>query len=158
MITVTLFLGSSLTACDLYLEGGEDDYIVEPEPWEVGFPDGGGDGWVCDTNIECASGCYCTDDRWCEESGFCEIDADCFDGFVCDDRSTCIPEGDPEPEPSCADLDSNESACIAAVSCEPVYRGVNCTSDTGEECTSGAENCSCESFVLDRCEGVLPLD
>ncbi len=157
MITVTLLLGSTLTACDLYVDEEEDPSVTDP--WEgSGSQDAGGDLWVCDTNIDCASGCFCTEDRWCEESGFCEIDADCFDGFRCDDRSTCIPEGEPEPEPSCSDLDSDESACIAAESCSPVYRGINCTSDTGAECTAGAESCSCESFVLDRCEEILPLD
>ena len=159
MITVTIFLGSTLVACDLYLENDDEEPSVQnPWPGEPGDPDGGWDTWACDTTVDCAAGCYCTEDRWCEESGFCETDSDCFEGFRCDDRSTCIPEGEPEPEPGCSDLNADESACIAASSCEPVYRGINCTSETGEECTSGAENCSCEAFALDRCDPIQPQD
>lgn len=159
-VTMTLFMASSLAGCDLYFGEGP---IVEPEPEYLGpdgsfeeWPDGGGDGWLCETNDNCASGCFCTDDNWCEESGFCESNNDCFDGFHCDERSTCVPDGEPEPEPepTCSDLDAQETACIAAETCSPVYRGVNCTSDTGVECTAGAESCSCESFVLDRCEEI----
>jgi hypothetical protein len=150
-------LGSTLTACDLYVE--EDPILVDTpdDPWETGTPDAGG-GWNCDTNASCAAGCFCNDTGWCEEAGFCETSADCFEGFVCDDRSTCVPEGSLEPEPSCSDLDADETACIAAQACNPVYRGVNCTSDTGAECTAGAASCSCESFALDRCDTIETTD
>lgn len=151
-LTMTLFMASSLTACDLYLEPQPEYYPPDVSP-SPSLPDAG-DAWFCETNQECASGCYCTDADWCEESGFCESSEDCFDAFRCDDRSTCVPDVEPEPTPTCSDLDAQETACIAAELCNPVYRGVNCTSDTGEECTAGAESCSCESFELDRCEEI----
>jgi hypothetical protein len=69
-------------------------------------------------------------------TGECVLDADCPDGAPLE----------------CSDL--AESACIDDATCESVYRGVNCTSDTGEDCTSGSVNCTCESFQFDYCEEV----
>jgi hypothetical protein len=61
------------------------------------------------------------------------------------------PDGAPF---ACSDLNASEDACIANVACGAVYKGVNCTSDTGADCTSGSDNCTCESFELDRCDPV----
>ncbi len=70
-------------------------------------------------------GCY---------TGECIVNADCPDGapLTCSDHA--------------------ESACLEDATCGSVYRGVNCTADTGEECTSGSLDCTCESFVFDYCE------
>ena len=70
-------------------------------------------------------GCY---------TGDCIVDSDCPDGAPLE----CI--------------DRVESACIADATCRSVYRGVNCTSDIGDECTSGSVDCTCESFQFDYCE------
>jgi hypothetical protein len=193
----------AVTGCHLYV----DDYERPPEEnwpeecWDCGYvePDAGF-GWECQTDVECAAGCYCSGANWCEESGFCDAWTPCSAGFECDDRATCVPEGSEEPtqtcqsvvscdaaEPfcpvgstpiiedgcytggcmakadcpdgapfACSDLNTAETACIASAECGPVYKGVNCTSDAGAECTTGADNCSCESFELDRCESLEP--
>ena len=155
---MAVFAVSTITACDLYFTEEPTD-VREPffEDGGVPWPDGEvDDAWQCETNTDCAAGCYCGADSWCEEAGFCESDADCTDGFACDDRSSCVPESEPEPEPECSDLNTEETLCIEAAACAPVYRGVNCTSETGVECTAGAQDCSCETFVLDRCEELEP--
>jgi hypothetical protein len=65
-------------------------------------------------------------------------------------KSEC-PDGAPF---ACSDLNNDESACSANATCEAVYKGVNCTSDTGDICTSGDANCTCESFEFDRCDTI----
>jgi hypothetical protein len=80
------------------------------ECWQVS--PGGGGGYYCSSNWDCAGGCYC--DVWntgtCIETGFCSSDADCWDGFVCDDRASCVP---PEtvPPPGCASDDECAAGC-----------------------------------------------
>jgi len=109
---------------------------------------------TCETNEECAEGCYCSDTGTCEESGFCRLSIDCASDFECSDLGTCVPSQEVPPPATCIDLSGDEAACLAAEFCGPVYRGVNCTSDTGEACTSQSAACTCESFSFDSCEEV----
>ncbi len=50
-------------------------------------------GYTCDSDSDCAQGCYCSDDGVCEEAGFCNNDNQCPDGYTCDEaRASCVPE------------------------------------------------------------------
>lgn len=75
------------------------------------------------------------------------IVAGCYTG-ACIAKADC-PDGAPF---ACSELNADEEACIAHLDCAPVYRGVNCTSDSGAPCTGNAEDCACESFAFDACE------
>ena len=37
-------------------------------------------------------------------------------------------------------------------SCGPIYQGNNCTSPTGQPCTTPGANCTCESFTYRGCD------
>ena len=65
-------------------------------------------------------------------------------------KSDC-PDGAPF---ACSDLNDDEAACISNATCGTVYKGVNCTADNGDTCTSGSVNCTCESFDYDYCEAL----
>lgn len=153
-----------LGACHLYIdEGNDDDDIREGDMWpddcrESGCeprPDGDEPPppppQLCEGDEDCAKGCYCSSEGVCEESNWCFGNLDCAEGFVCNLTGTCVPADEPPPPPLTCE-DQGEAACVADDSCSPVYRGVNCTSETGEACTSESVNCSCESFAFDSCE------
>ena len=97
-----------LSACTLYLGPDDDDRYCDD--WgdcggdDVGPPPGGG--FPCDSDLECAAGCYCSDPIagdgvWgtCIESGYCTQDADCGGGMVClNARTTARPKSSFSPE------------------------------------------------------------
>lgn len=145
------FVLAGLSAgCTLYIEPDPDD-STEPGRPPVGDPsDPTGPGWACDSNDDCAAGCFCGDDGTCIEAGFCSSTDDCPRGYVCDDRSSCVP-GDPEePPPSCEDI-ADETACLAREDCGATYNGIGCESSDGSSCTGDMPNCTCESFVFAGC-------
>lgn len=170
LLLASLSLGSlGLAGCHLYFDDGTGDE-TEPGMWpddcvdrscepdgvppNGDLPDGGeADPTIlCETDVDCADGCYCTDDGTCEESGFCRLNVDCAESFACNDAGTCIPVGDPTPPATCEDLSTDEAACLDSADCSPIYRGVDCTSESGEPCTGETANCTCESFSFDSCE------
>lgn len=103
------------------------------ECWQVG----GGDGWSCWSNVDCAAGCWCdTDAGTCIESGYCSSDADCFDGTVCDEaRSSCTPPDAIDPTYGC----TNDYECAAGCYCDlasgSCVEAGYCASDA--ECAAG---------------------
>jgi hypothetical protein len=126
------------TGCYIYEHDDDDDgysYCDDTgcywcDDWGC-YPDGGpgGEGWTCDTNYDCAAGCYCDDDGTCQEAGFCSYDSDCPEGFECDDRSSCVPE------------DSTPDTCDEDSDCDA---GSFCDESTGqcvpsEECTEDGQ-------------------
>lgn len=163
-LLLTFFVSGivSLSACHLYVEEDTDDDVVrDGEMWPddcdaIGCePDQSPDGDeppppLCETNDECAFGCFCNSEGVCEESSLCFRHSDCAEGFVCNLGGTCVPST--EPNPATCDDHNAEPACVADAGCSPVYRGVNCTSESGEACTSQTADCSCESFAFDSCE------
>lgn len=174
-LIATLSLGSialgslGLTGCHLYFEGEEEPgELPEREGWPTECADGEceperpgddrpGDGpsdrpaIPCEADAECQAGCFCSDEGFCEESTLCQLNQDCQEDFTCD-LGTCVPLDDvDEPPATCEDL-SSEETCLAEVACSPVYRGVNCTSENGEPCTSDTAECTCESFAFGSCE------
>jgi Cys-rich repeat protein len=158
------FLVTGLSACTLYL-GPDDDYGDDDwcdDDWsncggdDVGPPP---NGFPCDSDLECAAGCYCSDaipgdGVWgtCIETGYCTQDSDCGSGLVCDD-GTCKPEG--------RGCDSDEE-CPDGTVCEEAYRvcvpDPSCDSDA--ECPSGSvcneETRACEPTQGCTADGQCP--
>lgn len=147
----TLFVGLlalcsvAATGCHVYLddeEDGRDDgygYCDEDQCYWCDaygcYPDGGGGGtgWDCEDNYDCAAGCYCDPDTGtCQEGGFCDSDDDCPEGFECDNRSSCVPET-PGEECTADDQCPEGSFCDeASGECVP---SSECTSD--DQCPDG---------------------
>lgn len=103
------------------------------------WSDGGGGGYGCYSDDDCAAGCYCDSySGECIETGFCSYDEECGDGYVCDDRASCVPDG---TDPTyCWDTgcslgsycDSWTGQCVPSVTCDG-----NDDCDTGYFCNGG---------------------
>jgi Cys-rich repeat protein len=145
----TLFVGlialcsMAATGCHLYLDDEDDDGYsycddtgcYDCDEWGC-WPDGGvgGTGWDCDSDYDCAAGCYCDPDTdTCQEGGFCRDDDDCAEGFVCDNRSSCVPD-DQEPEECTEDADCPDGSFCDESSGECVDSS-GCVLD--EDCPDG---------------------
>jgi len=123
----------SLTGCELYFDGHDGDrsgddrwtycandgyYVCQGEDCEwagARCPDD--PNYTCETNEDCAAGCYCADGV-CEEAGYCGTNEDCPDGYHCDDkRDSCVPDACT----TSADCDTgqycNEGSCTASCTC-----------------------------------------
>jgi hypothetical protein len=101
-----------------------------------------------DQGPTCQGEVTCTDDApICPAGSTPEILDGCYTGN-CMAKADC-PDGAPF---ECSDLNDDEDACIANPECGAVYKGINCTTPSGDACTSGETNCSCESFAFDYCE------
>lgn len=128
---------TTLTGCELYFGGDGDN---DDDRWTYCAADGyyecyGNDcrwlsancpaepGYECESNADCAAGCYCGDNGVCEEAGFCGSQEDCPDGFHCDtERSSCVPD-------QCsADADCNDGYLCDDGSC-----AASCTCNTDAE-------------------------
>ena len=122
-LALAFALVSTLTGCELYFggnSGGGDDrwtycandgyYVCNGDNCEwagARCPDE--PGYTCESDSECAAGCYCSTAGVCEEAGFCSRDTDCPEGYTCDeDRASCVPEA------CAADTD-----CAAGEYCDP---------------------------------------
>ncbi len=103
-LILALAMVFTATGCELYF-GGHDDRGSEP-----GEP--GGPNYTCESNQDCAAGCFCSADGVCEEAGFCASDADCPHGFTCDEtRSSCVPDA---PPPTC----TQTADCVVGTYCQ----------------------------------------
>ena len=125
-----LLAAIALSGCTLYL--GDDDCEDEyGDRW--GCDDGGPDyppppNLSCDSDAECAAGCYCSDsvpndgvNGTCIESGYCGRDEDCGSGMYCDD-GTCKPtERGCTSDEQCPDgttCDEAYGVCVPTNSCD----------------------------------------
>ena len=79
-----LAMASTLSGCMLYF-GEEHHGDMGPPGTYESYDDwgnpvcvpGGGDGYYCSTDQQCASGCYCDETSGtCVEAGFCSTDAE----------------------------------------------------------------------------------
>ena len=131
----------SLTACSLYF-GPDDDHAADPRPGG-----GAGGGWTCDTNADCAAGCYCAQPASgvgsgvCEEAGFCDDDSDCPAGYSCDDRSSCVPDdnscssdADCAAGSFCNDSGTCETSCVCETDAEAQAAGWHHCDETRNTC------------------------
>lgn len=109
----------------------------------------------CDSTFDCQGDQICDlatqqcVDPSCEQTG-------CLEGFQCDAISlvceACPSEGCPLP--ACEVLPS-ESECSLREDCAAVYRGIDCHSPAGAECSEQVP-CICDSFVFDACTPLEP--
>ena len=128
----------------------------------------------CDETADCAEGFECDDRDTCVPSDVpdpdpvvtCQSEVSCdLEAPICPVGTTagildgcytgeCLAKEDcPDGAPfECSDLNTDELACTDSDACSAVYKGVNCTSNTGADCTSGSADCTCESFEYDYCE------
>ena len=74
----------------------------------------------------------------------------CYSGF-------CIPEAlCPDEKPfECRDA-ASETECMDAVSCEPVFVGIDCTDPEGGTCTGDEPDCTCDHFEYGFCRDATP--
>jgi hypothetical protein len=117
LLGLTFMMAFTLTGCELYFgksDGGDDGGDRPP-------------GWACDSNADCAAGCFCEGaaegkQGECAEAGFCDTNADCPEGYVCDDRSSCVPGNPPATCTTDADCAAgsicNNGLCEATCVCE----------------------------------------
>ncbi|HEU0029042.1 MAG TPA: hypothetical protein VFQ53_00325 [Kofleriaceae bacterium] len=122
---------AALTGCELYF--GEDNndnwsycgadgyYVCQGDACEwagAECPGGGGGGFSCESDADCAAGCYCQNGV-CEEGGFCSADTDCPDGFHCDEsRSSCVPNGCATDADCLAGQTCQDNNCVTTCVCE----------------------------------------
>lgn len=139
---------AALTGCELYFgdSGGGDRwsycandgyYVCQGDYCDWAGPRCPDDpSYVCETNADCAAGCYCSADGVCEEAGFCDGTAgiQCPAGFHCEvDRSSCVPD-----------------TCTTSNDCEP---GQYCDPNGG--CTA---SCSCTTDAEAQAQGFAFCD
>lgn len=159
LFSLTIGFTVSLAGCHLYFTDDDEDYPEEcwwdecNGPTSPGtVPDAGGEGWQCETNDQCAAGCFCSD-GWCEETGFCDQYTTCTDGLTCDDRGTCVPT--PEPEVTCqSEVLCDEAAPICPAGTTPAIENGCYTGQcmAKEDCPDGAPfACSDFNDLEDTC-------
>lgn len=112
---IALCAMATAAGCRIYLDDEDSDGPDRP----------GGIDWPCDSNYDCAGGCYCDPDTdTCQEAGFCNRDSDCPEGYVCDDRSSCVPDGSgdectaDDECPAGSFCDESSGDCIESGDCE----------------------------------------
>jgi len=169
-----------LAGCELYFDGGggedhwnycgSDGYHectgndcewVSPDcPAGSGSGSGGMGGFDCQTNTDCAAGCYCQNGV-CEEAGFCTTDADCGEGYVCnEDRSSCEPGTGgclydnecPTGEYCSPDTLTCTATCVCADDETAVSQGYGWCDETRQTCLPGqdpAGTCAGEATCTD---------
>lgn len=134
-----------MTGCTLYLGPDDDDN------WQDGGDGWSDDDWTqppgfpCDSDAECAAGCYCTDavpgdgvSGTCVESGYCTRDADCGAGMECD-GGTCKPiERGCNADSQCPD---GQACDETSRTCVPVVCDDDGDCASGSVCNEGTGRC-----------------
>jgi len=130
-LILALALVSTLTGCELYFgnDGGDDRwtycandgyYVCDGDDCDwAGARCPSEPGYTCESDAECAAGCYCGTDGVCEEAGFCNRDSDCPNGFTCDEeRASCIPDGcSADTDCTAGEYCSPEGTCTSSCLC-----------------------------------------
>jgi len=170
---IAILAAATLTGCELYFgdkdEGGRSEcradgyYVCDDNggcEWAgAECPDGGGGGFSCTENTDCAAGCYCQDGV-CEEAGFCGGEEQCPDGFHCDvDRSSCEPntcdDGVACPSGQICENGECTSTCSCANDQEAIAGGYGYCDEATSTCYPGTDPAgSCAGTVT--CNIVAP--
>jgi hypothetical protein len=170
---LALVVALSLTGCELYFgdHSNQDDnwsycgsdgfYTCQGDNCEwagAQCPAGGGSGYTCTQDSDCAAGCYCQDGT-CEEAGFCATNADCPDGFHCDGRSSCVPDTCASDADCLAGQTCNNGGCETTCVCEndaqAIAGGYGYCDETRSTCMPGSDPAgSCAGQVT--CNIVAP--
>lgn len=152
-----LAMAATASGCTLYFGEDRSGYDCPPGTYES-YDDwgneicvaGGGGGFYCSTDDQCAAGCYCDEAAGtCQEAGFCSTDADCGSGMSCDCTNSCVPAG--TETRSCGNT-CFETGCPVGTVCAAdgtcVPDGLTCEDDT--QCAAGCYclNGTCEESAL----------
>jgi hypothetical protein len=139
-IGLALVLATTLAGCELYFgedndnddvwsycgSDGQYNCVGNDCRWVSAECTGGGGGFACDSDVDCAAGCYCDENGVCQEAGFCSTNEDCPDGYHCDDRSSCVPD-------TCAD----NGDCLAGQYCDEGQCTTSCTCENDADAQAG---------------------
>lgn len=162
-----LITALALSGCTLYF-GDENSSNDCPAGTYPGYDDygfetcvaGGGGGYYCTTDNQCASGCYCDETAGiCNEAGYCAADSDCGIGYECDCSSSCVPAG---TETRSCGTSCWETGCPAGTVCGAdgtcIPDGLSCTDDT--QCAAGCYcvNGTCEESSVCTSDTDCPAD
>lgn len=111
---------------------------------------GSGNGYTCNTNTDCAAGCYCSGGV-CTEGGFCMTNTDCGPGYYCDtNRSSCTPGCTSNSDCGSGQVcDTSSSQCVA-VTCGGQ---VTCTT-AAPTCPSGQVPTIANGCYTGSCEAI----
>jgi hypothetical protein len=96
-----LTVAVSLSGCTLYFGEEHNGDRCPPGTYESSddwgndtCTPGGGNGYDCVNDNQCATGCYCDENTGtCNEAGYCSSDSDCGSGMSCDCSNSCVPAG-----------------------------------------------------------------
>lgn len=162
-----LVMAVALSGCTLYFGEENNDNDCPPGSYEGedewGYETciaGGGDGYYCTTDNQCASGCYCEEsDGICQEAGYCAADSDCGYGFECDCSNSCVPTGTESRSCGTSCFETGcpvGTVCSADGSCVPQLP--SCTDDT--QCAAGCFclNGQCEESAVCTSDSDCPAD
>lgn len=108
------------------------------EPRNTCMPGADPDRGSCNAPVTCALGA-----PTCAAGQVPLIKDGCYTG-ECVGINTC------DVPPPCTALNT-EALCLVDQACHPEYTGRNCTTPDGAACTSGAMNCTCQSYAFDEC-------
>lgn len=127
----------------------------------------GTDQYACESDRDCAAGCYC-EDGICQEAGFCAEPSDCPAGYTCDDRQSCVPERCNSNDDCLAgQVCSNglcETTCVCQTDADAQDQGYafcdetrgtcehlgpqTCQADLGAECATPRPQCAVGEVAL----------
>ena len=165
-LALAFALVSTLTGCELYFGGSDSDndswtycandgyYVCNGDSCEwagARCPDD--PNYTCQSDLECAAGCYCSTAGVCEEAGFCSRDSDCPTGFSCDvDRASCVPDGcsvdsDCDAGQYCSAEGTCTASCLCTTDAEAIDQGFGFCDETRGTCEPTPDAGSCVGAV-----------
>jgi Cys-rich repeat protein len=142
---------SLLAGCQLYFGssgsgGGGGSGNASGGGGGSGGPDGNPPGFECNSDAQCAAGCFCSNGI-CAEAGFCATDKDCGTGFHCDvQRSSCVPNPKCTQNMQCTNgsvCDPTKGACVVTCACTSdaaaVQQGFGWCDEARNTCMTGTD-------------------
>ncbi|HLL25407.1 MAG TPA: Dickkopf N-terminal cysteine-rich domain-containing protein [Kofleriaceae bacterium] len=157
-----MMMAFTLTGCELYF-GKDGDRNGR------GDDEGRPPGWSCDSNADCAAGCYCEGATGgksgeCEEAGFCDSNADCPAGHVCDERSSCVPGTPPQsctydqqcPSGAYCNNGTCEASCVCTSDAQAQAAGWHHCDEARQTCRPAYEGATCGGLATCGTEPTCP--